>query len=133
MHSRINQMDENSTDPWGTNGSEVQMQSLILNICWCSMYHQNQFYQEVLELFQIANMERLFDTPTLRNFEFSWKMTPRDEEEAKQVKAIIRFFKQGMAAKTLNNVAGDRALFLGTPNIFRLQYRTAMEEKSLRV
>ena len=52
-------------------------------------------------------------------------MSPRDEEEAKQVKAIIRFFKQGMAARTIQNTAGERSLFLGTPNIFRLQYRTS--------
>ena len=75
-----------------------------------------------------ANMELLFDTPKLRTFEFSWKMTPRDAEEAAMVKAIIRFFKQGMAAKTLNNMAGERSLFLGAPNIFRLQYRTANGE-----
>ena len=75
-----------------------------------------------------ANMELLFDTPTLRNFEFSWKMTPRDADEAAMVKAIIRFFKQGMAAKTLNNMAGERSLFLGAPNVFRLQYRTANGE-----
>jgi len=55
-------------------------------------------------------------------------MTPRDADEAAMVKAIIRFFKQGMAAKTLNTMAGQRALFLGTPNIFRLQYRTANGE-----
>ena len=72
-----------------------------------------------------ANLELLFDTPKLRTFEFSWKLSPRDENEAKEVKKIIRFFKQGMAARTISNQAGDRALFLGTPNIFRIQYRTA--------
>ena len=72
-----------------------------------------------------SNMERLFNGVALRDFNFSWKMSPRDEEEAKQVKAIIRFFKQGMAARTIKNTAGERSLFLGTPNIFRLQYRTS--------
>ena len=72
-----------------------------------------------------SNMERLFNGVALRDFNFSWKMSPRDEEEAKQVKAIIRFFKQGMAARTIQNTAGERSLFLGTPNIFRLQYRTS--------
>ena len=52
-------------------------------------------------------------------------MSPRDEDEAKEVKKVIRFFKQGMAAKTMQNRAGERSLFLGTPNVFRLQYRTA--------
>ena len=52
-------------------------------------------------------------------------MSPRDEKEALEVKKIIRFFKQGMAAKTLANQAGERSLYLGAPNIFRLQYRTS--------
>ena len=71
-----------------------------------------------------SNVELLFNNVTLRSFQFSWRMSPRDEDEAKQVKRIIRFFKQGMAAKTMQNRAGERSLFLGTPNVFRLQYRT---------
>ena len=67
-----------------------------------------------------SNMERLFNGVALRDFNFSWKMSPRDEEEAKQVKAIIRFFKQGMAARR----AQEQTLFLGSPNVFRLRYLT---------
>ena len=72
-----------------------------------------------------SNVELLFNNVTLRDFQFSWRMSPRDEQEALEVKRIIRFFKQGMAAKTMKSQAGDRTLYLGTPNIFRLQYRTA--------
>ena len=72
-----------------------------------------------------SNLELLFKNVTLRDFQFSWRMSPRDEQEALMVKKIIRFFKQGMAAKTQTNKAGQRSLYLGTPNIFRLQYRTA--------
>ena len=72
-----------------------------------------------------SNLELLFNNITLRDFQFSWRMSPRDEEEALQVKRIIRFFKQGMAAKTMSSQAGERTLYLGTPNVFRLQYRTA--------
>ena len=71
-----------------------------------------------------SNMELLFNAPTLREFQYSWQMSPRDEDEAEQVKKIIRFFKQGMAAKTLANTAGDRTLFLGTPNVFQLEFKT---------
>ena len=71
-----------------------------------------------------SNVELLFNKVTLRDFQFSWRMSPRDEREALQVKKIIRFFKQGMAAKTISNQAGERAIYLGTPNVFRLQYRT---------
>lgn len=52
-------------------------------------------------------------------------MSPRDEKEAQEVKKIIRFFKQGMAAKTMTSTAGKASLYLGSPNVFRLQYRTA--------
>jgi hypothetical protein len=72
-----------------------------------------------------SNNELLFNKVTLRDFQFSWRMSPRDEQEALEVKRIIRFFKQGMAAKTMANQAGERSLYLGAPNIFRLQYRTA--------
>ena len=72
-----------------------------------------------------SNMELLFQNVKLRDFSFSWRMSPRDEEEALMVKKIIRFFKQGMAAKTQANQAGQRSLYLGSPNVFRLQYRTA--------
>lgn len=72
-----------------------------------------------------SNLELLFNNVTLRDFQFSWRMSPRDEKEALQVKRIIRFFKQGMSAKTMQNQAGDRSIYLGAPNIFRLQYRTA--------
>ena len=71
-----------------------------------------------------SNMELLFNAPTLREFQYSWQMSPRDEDEAEQVKKIIRFFKQGMAAKTLASKAGDKTLFLGTPNVFQLEFKT---------
>ena len=45
------------------------------------------------------NMELLFGGPTLRNFRFNYKLTPRNEKEAQQVKLIIRAFKRNMAHK----------------------------------
>ena len=71
-----------------------------------------------------SNMELLFNAPTLREFQFSWRMSPRSRKEAKEIRRIIRFFKQGMAAKKLTGQAGDASVFLGTPNIFKLQYKT---------
>ena len=43
------------------------------------------------------NMELLFNGPSLRNFRFSFKMTPRSREEAEQCKLIIRTMKMNMA------------------------------------
>lgn len=62
------------------------------------------------------NMELLFNAPTIRNFKFSFKMTPRDESESKEVKNIIRTFKKNMAPKDTDK------FFLTTPNIFKLEY-----------
>jgi hypothetical protein len=68
------------------------------------------------------NMELLFNGPTLRQFRFSFKMTPRDEKESIQVKKIIREFKQSMAPKVVDQ-GGNSNLFLRTPNVFELRYR----------
>ena len=70
------------------------------------------------------NMELLFNSPTLRKFVFNWKLAARDDFEAMQINKIIRFFKQGMAAKTQTDQAGGSTLLLGTPNIFKLRFMT---------
>ena len=70
------------------------------------------------------NMELLFDGPTLRNFRFSFKMTPRSEKEAEQCKLIIRTFKMNMAPKVTGSGAN---LFLNTPNVFELRYKSGFK------
>ena len=72
------------------------------------------------------NMELLFNGPTLRNFRFSFKMTPRSKEEAKQCKLIIRSLKMNMAPKVTNGRGGS-SLFLNTPNVFELRYRSGIK------
>ena len=71
------------------------------------------------------NLELLFDAPTLRSFTFSFKMTPRSEQEARQCKLIIRSFKQNMAPKSNleGGQVGGTGIFLKSPNIFELSYR----------
>ena len=75
-----------------------------------------------------ANMELLFQSPALRSFSFNWKMTPRDEDEARVIRYIIRFFKQGMAARKMAGGAGDSSLYLGTPNVYHIQYKTNQDQ-----
>ena len=65
------------------------------------------------------NVEMLFDAPALRPFSFQFKMSPRNEKEAAQVRSIISFFKQGMAVKTSSS-----NIFLKAPNIFDIRYIT---------
>ena len=77
------------------------------------------------------NMELLFNGPTLRSFRFSFKMTPRSSAEAEQVKLIIRSFKRNMAPKTAESAgkSGSRGnLFLKSPNIFELRYRSGNQD-----
>ena len=45
------------------------------------------------------NMELLFNGPSLRSFKFSFKMTPRNQTEADEIRKIIRCFKTHMAPK----------------------------------
>jgi hypothetical protein len=70
------------------------------------------------------NLELLFDSPQLRPFDFTFQLTPRDSTEAKQVKQIIRFFKQGMAVQRT-----ETELFLKAPNIFEIAYLYQTEDR----
>jgi hypothetical protein len=70
------------------------------------------------------NMELLFNGPTLRNFRFSFKMTPRNDKEAEQIKLIIRSLKSNMAPKTKSSVSNKGNFFIKTPNVFELRYRS---------
>ena len=69
------------------------------------------------------NMELLFKGPTLRPFQFTFTLAPRDEDEAKSVISIIRFFKQGMAP-----IRSQSNLFLKSPHTFQLRYLHRGEE-----
>ena len=74
------------------------------------------------------NLSLLFNSPTLREFTFTWKLTPRSREEATRVNNIIRFFKQGMAPKkAMNTKTGAGSYFLGTPNVFDLKFKTTTQ------
>ena len=63
------------------------------------------------------NMELLFQGPKLRSFRYSFKFTPRDSLEAKEIRRIIRFFKKTSAPKRPSG-----SLFLGVPSIYELKY-----------
>lgn len=64
------------------------------------------------------NMELLFNGVALRSFKFSFKLTPRNGDEAREIKDIIRILKINMAPK----VVKENNTFLSTPNVFDLQY-----------
>ena len=64
------------------------------------------------------NMELLFNSPSLRSFNFSFTLAPRNKAEAMIVIKIIRFFKQGMSP-----IRSKSRLFLRSPHTFRLAYK----------
>ena len=74
------------------------------------------------------NMELLFGGPTLRNFRFNFKLTPRNEKEAEQVKLIIRAFKRNMAPQAQGGTLDSGTWFLKTPNVFKLRYRSGRND-----
>jgi len=63
------------------------------------------------------NLELLFSGPRLRQFNYNFRFTPREEREAREVRRIIKFFKKNMAPQRVNS-----KLFLKTPNVFKLKY-----------
>ena len=75
------------------------------------------------------NMELLFNGPTLRSFRFSFKMTPRSQDESIAVRDIINTFKRSMAPKTVTS-GGSQNLFLKTPDIFEIRYMQGSQQHS---
>ena len=79
-----------------------------------------------------SNLALLFNSPALREFTFSWKMSPRSREEASRVRNIIRFFKQGMAPKKgFSTATGAASYFLGTPNVFDIIFKTTRDKYNI--
>jgi len=74
------------------------------------------------------NLELLFNGPTLRTFRFQFKMVPRSEDEGKQIKKIIRAFKEYMAPRVEG--ASIENTFLKTPSVFELTYKQGSEDHS---
>ena len=75
---------------------------------------QSRFSGQILN----PNMELLFNGPKLRNFDFQFKLTPRERDESIRIQQIITAIKRHMAPKRGKN----GGFFLGAPDFFRLQY-----------
>ena len=70
------------------------------------------------------NMELLFNGVTLRSFSFSFDLAPRDERESDTIKRMLRIFKQNMQARKSSDGGNSSGLFLRSPNVFQLNYKT---------
>jgi len=69
------------------------------------------------------NLELLFSAPTLRPFNFTFKLASRSPAESEMIRSIIRFFKQGMSP-----IRSQSNLFLKAPHTFQIQYLHRNEE-----
>ena len=63
------------------------------------------------------NLELLFSGPSLRSFSYNFRFTPREKDEAKEIRDIIKVFKKGMAPR---RTKGD--IFLDVPYVWQLKY-----------
>lgn len=63
------------------------------------------------------NLELLFNGPTLRPFNFQFRLSPRDRGESIEIRKIIRMFKQSSAVRS--SVSN---FFLRAPNTYKLQF-----------
>ena len=71
------------------------------------------------------NLELLFKGPTLRPFQFSFNLSPRDGVEARQVQKIIRALKQ---SSSVQKTPGG--LFLATPNTYKLEFKNGRTNRT---
>ena len=70
------------------------------------------------------NLELLFGGPQLRSFSFNFTFAPNDTNEAKEVRKIQRWFRQGMLpSRRRASQSSGSALFLASPNVFRICYK----------
>ena len=71
------------------------------------------------------NLELLFSGPTLRPFNFSFNLSARSGDESRNIKKIIRAFKQSSAAQRTPG-----GLFLAAPNTFKLEFINGKTKKT---
>ena len=71
------------------------------------------------------NLELLFKGPTLRPFQFSFNLSPRDGGEARQVQKLIRALKQ---SSSVQRTPGG--LFLATPNTYKLEFKNGRTNRT---
>ena len=68
------------------------------------------------------NLELLFQGVNLRSFPYSITFSPRDPNESRMVKDIIRSLKMAMAPKAGEMEASAQGIFLKSPDVFQLKY-----------
>ena len=96
-----------------TSAAEATITSKMTEAATNSTNLQQRMFGTLLN----PNTELLFTGPGLRQFGFTFRLTPRSQEEARAVRKIIRWFKQSMSVKR-----SESSLLLKSPNTFAIAY-----------
>ena len=110
---------ENGLNALGNNtqGAKSAIQSFLLGGLPGINKSTNEILGRMNGQMLNPNLELIFNGPTLREFQYSFRLTPRSDLESRMVRSIIRFFKQGMSVKeTTTN------MFLSSPNVFQPRF-----------
>ncbi len=68
------------------------------------------------------NLELLFKGVILREFNYSFSLTPRDANESAQIKGIINLLKRSMAAKSTASSGAGAGAFIQSPDVFQPKF-----------
>lgn len=99
-------------------GNEKDVENVIIGkLTQAALGNGAQILQRRFGVVSNNNLELLFNSPDLRNFTFNFRMTPRTPKEAKNVRAIIRAFKQAMSVKRSKS-----SFLLKSPHTFAISY-----------
>lgn len=113
----VGTLSEMVTDPAARRAINRYFAAAAVNVFGTNVTPQQLLARETGQIFN-PNMELLFNNVTLRNFKFSFKITPRSKDEADGVKSIIRTLKTYMAPSF------ESSYFLKTPKTFELYFKT---------
>ena len=100
-----------------------EVQAAITGLFVDNATQQQGFLARTAGLIINPNLELLFSAPTLRPFNFTFKLASRSPKESETIRSIIRFFKQGMSP-----IRSQSNLFLKAPHTFQIQYLHKKEE-----
>ena len=98
----------------------------------------NQVITRKAGVIENPNLELLFTGPSLRAFQFAVRFSPRNKDESKRVRTIIRVLKERSAVKKGVTIASGLVsanssnLLLGTPDVFELRYLKAGTQSEIK-
>jgi hypothetical protein len=97
-----------------------------------SSINLDQFMGSISGTILNPNTEMLYQGSTLRTFSLSFKMTPKNDNEAKTIKAICNTFKKAMLPSFTGQAFGvvQAASLITIPDVCQVTYMTGNEPNS---